>query len=168
MFGDWKMRAYLLAPLLLDAAESTQDVYEYETWSKPIVDGTCSKDNGPMWIPLPAKSGAIGSLACTLLDDVKYYALPPGIFEIDRQLLVPEKVSTSGSGNPNDMSNPTTSPNWQEQTLFLATRCATNYTMNVSGLFSAATSLFAIWLIRASTPFVHKTTARSVAAGLSN
>lgn len=35
-----------------------------------------------------------------------------------------------GANNPNDMLNPWKTPDWKQQTLFLATRGATNYSMN--------------------------------------
>ena len=51
----------------------------------------------------------------------------PGIFEIDAQLLVPANTSITGAAPPNDMSHPTASPDMAAQTLFLATRGATDY-----------------------------------------
>lgn len=50
------------------------------------------------------------------------FRFPPGIFEIDEQLLVPAAVSILGHANPNDMSSPTKTPDWTQQTLFLATK----------------------------------------------
>jgi hypothetical protein len=64
-------------------------------------------------------------------DGIKAFAFPKGIFEIDEQMLIPANTSISGAnGGPNDMINPERSPNWQEQTVFLATRGATDYHMN--------------------------------------
>ena len=60
-------------------------------------------------------------------DGVKAYRFPAGIFEMDQQLLVPEKTSIAGAASPNDMANPTASPDWSKQTLFLATRGVTDY-----------------------------------------
>ena len=61
---------------------------------------------------------------------MKVYRFPAGIFEIDEQLLVPERTTIAGAADPNDMQRPTESPDWQRQTLFLATRGASNYSMN--------------------------------------
>ena len=61
---------------------------------------------------------------------MKVYRFPAGIFEIDEQLLVPERTTIAGAADPNDMERPTESPDWQRQTLFLATRGASNYSMN--------------------------------------
>jgi hypothetical protein len=55
------------------------------------------------------------------------YRFPRGIFEIDEQLLIPEWTLIHGASDPNDMANPTKSPKWHEQTLFLATRGATDW-----------------------------------------
>jgi hypothetical protein len=71
--------------------------------------------------------GARGAITCALELDVKTYRFPAGIFEIDEQLLVPEKTAILGAGNPNDMSNPTKTPDWRQHTLFLATRGVTDY-----------------------------------------
>jgi len=61
-------------------------------------------------------------ISCTEADGFKTYKFPAGIFEIGEQMLVPPKVAIVGVSNPNDMSNPTQSPDWTQQTLFLATR----------------------------------------------
>lgn len=58
------------------------------------------------------------------------YRFPPGIFEIDEQLLVPERTSITGAAPPNDMARPTFSPDWALTTLFLATRGVSDYMMN--------------------------------------
>jgi hypothetical protein len=63
-------------------------------------------------------------------DGIKSYNIPAGIFEIGVQFLVPEKVSLTGANPPNDKSNPTKSPNWESQTVFLATRGVSDYNMN--------------------------------------
>jgi hypothetical protein len=55
------------------------------------------------------------------------YRFPAGIFEIDEQLLIPEWTFIHGAADPNDMANPTKSPEWRKQTLFLATRGATDW-----------------------------------------
>jgi len=61
---------------------------------------------------------------------LRTFRFPPGIFEMDAQLLVPERTAIIGAQNPNDMNDPTRSPDWAQQTLFLATRGATDYKMN--------------------------------------
>jgi hypothetical protein len=73
---------------------------------------------------------AKGIAPCKVVNGMKVFSFPAGIFEIDEQLLVPQKTSITGAKPPNDITNPTKSPNWDEQTLFLATRGATNYSMN--------------------------------------
>ena len=44
------------------------------------------------------------------------------------QLLVPESVTLTGAADPNDWSDPGLSPDMSEQTLFLSTNGATDYT----------------------------------------
>ena len=111
------------------AAPST---YAYKAWSAQIATGRCSKDSTPLDIPIPQKggSGPPGVIACALQDYVKTYTFPEGVFEIDSQLLVPENTSIVGAKGPNDAAAPTKTPTWGEQTLFLATRGATDYKMN--------------------------------------
>jgi len=112
-------------------ASDTYQTYPYSSWSDPIKVGTCSQDSTPMSIDMKAESGdSSGVLTCSLEAGVKTYRFPAGIFEIGEQLLIPDSTAIIGANNPNDMSEPTKTPNWQEQTLFLATRGATDYLMN--------------------------------------
>ena len=84
-----------------------------------------------MVIPLPPQNGSTpGAMTCANEDGVKVYRLPAGIFEIDAQLLVPERTSLVGARAPNVVSDLGMTPDWSEQTLFLATRGATDYHMN--------------------------------------
>jgi hypothetical protein len=64
-------------------------------------------------------------MKCALERGVRSYELPAGIFEIGEQLLVPANTSIVGASSPNEMGNPTLSPDWSAQTLFLATRGVT-------------------------------------------
>ena len=57
-----------------------------------------------------------------MISGIKTYTFPAGIFEIGEQFLVPEKTSIIGNQNPNNMVHPERSPDWDQQTLFLATR----------------------------------------------
>lgn len=133
----WK-RAYCRPSLF--GSDSKYDTYvkarnlaafEYKTWSEPIKGGVCSDSITPMNINLTARSGSSESiLTCALSNGVKQYRFPSGIFEIDEQLLIPEMVAITGAQNPNDMSTPSKTPDWKEQTLFLATRGAIDYNMN--------------------------------------
>ncbi|CAE7938475.1 pex16 [Symbiodinium sp. KB8] len=75
---------------------------------------------------LPSTSTKI---ACSVEGGRKVYRFPPGIFELDEQLLVPEQTSILGARDPNDWSQPAKPPTWEEQTLFLATRGVTDYNM---------------------------------------
>lgn len=136
------MRAVFFTVMLIhNTAVIGQPVYEYKTWSSPIISGHCSQSSKPMVISLPVKSGSfIGNLTCAFENSVKAYLFPAGIFEINRQLLVPENVSITGATNPNDMSNPGKTPKWEEQTLFLATRGATDYHMNYCGASDMVTT----------------------------
>ena len=59
---------------------------------------------------------------CTMTGEMRNYVFPPGIFEIDEQLLIHPFTSITGANSPNDMSAPLKNPDWEEQTLFLATR----------------------------------------------
>ena len=131
----------LLASLLLELGGRGAGPVPYHAWSSPIKAGTCSGSATPLPVtPTPhgqqqgsaaaAGAAAGGAVTCTLEDGVKVYRFPAGIFEIDEQLLVPERTTIAGAADPNDMQRPTESPDWQRQTLFLATRGASNYSMN--------------------------------------
>jgi hypothetical protein len=97
-------------------ALSLRTTYPYASWSDPIKNGTCATSHDPT------------AVQCTVqLDGVKAYRFPAGVFEIDEQLLVPESTTITGAASPNDMSNPTASPDWSKQTLFLATRGSSEY-----------------------------------------
>ena len=90
--------------------------YPYAAWSGPIKNGTCQSG---MLVPCSREA-----------DGTKVYKFPPGVFEIDEQLLVPEHTSITGAGSPNNMTDPTAPPDWTAQTVFLATRGATDYRAN--------------------------------------
>ena len=129
----------LLASLLLELGGRGAGPVPYHAWSSPIKAGTCSDGVTPLPVtPTPhdqqgsaaAAGAAGGAVTCSLEDGVKVYRFPAGIFEIDEQLLVPERTTIAGAADPNDMQRPTESPDWQRQTLFLATRGASNYSMN--------------------------------------
>lgn len=94
----------------------------YKLWSGSLKTGACGADATPLALQ--------GGITCALENGVKTYRFPAGIFEIDEQMLVPESTAIIGAANPNDMSQPTKSPDWAAQTLFLATRGATDYLMN--------------------------------------
>jgi len=105
--------------------------FPYSEWSDPIKAGTCSTGSTPLMIEIqPKKGGNKREIACALEEGLKTYRFPEGIFEIDEQLLVPEKTSILGAQSPNDMSEPTRTPDWKQQTLFLATKGVTDYNMN--------------------------------------
>jgi hypothetical protein len=105
--------------------------YPYDVWSGPIKARVCSNSSVPLEIALnPKISARVPSMTCKLEHGVRSYELPPGIFEIDEQLLLPANTSVTGASSPNDMANPTFSPDWSTQTLFLATRGATAYNMS--------------------------------------
>ena len=102
--------------------------YIRAAWSAPLLAGTCSNTSTPLDINILPKNGTLpGIITCALNSATRTYRLPPGIFELDIQLLVPERTSISGAKSPNDASDPARSPKWSEQTLFLATRGATDY-----------------------------------------
>lgn len=113
-----------LALVATDPATDAQ-TYTYGEWSDPIKAHTCTES-----ISINSTTGLAGAISCTNGGGVKAYTFPAGIFQIDEQLLIPENTSITGVANPNDMANPTSTPNWATQTLFLATRGATNYSMN--------------------------------------
>ena len=94
----------------------------YQAWSEPIKAGVCRK---------VALANAAGVITCTVTaGNIKSYQFPAGVFEISEQLLVPPNVSITGNAGPNDLHRPTKSPDWQTQTLFLATRGSTDYKKN--------------------------------------
>jgi hypothetical protein len=68
-------------------------------------------------------------MTCTVLaDGVRAYRFPAAVFEISEQLLVPPYTSITGAASPNDMADPARPPpDWALQTVFLATRGATDY-----------------------------------------
>ena len=59
------------------------------------------------------------------ISSLQVFQFPAGIFEIDEQFLVPAGISILGADKPNDMAEPTKTPDWKTQTLFLATKGAT-------------------------------------------
>jgi len=124
------MAALAFGTALLAAARGSgpYQTYGYAAWSDPVKAGTCSPNGTALPIPLAPKTGSTpGVLECSLQGAVRAYRFPAGIFEIGEQLLVPAYTSLTGAKAPNDMANPTASPVWEEQTLFLATRGATDY-----------------------------------------
>lgn len=104
--------------------------HAYASWSKFIKSGECSENSDPVQLSVDSPSNGSGVIECATLGGIRAYRFPAGVFEIDEQLLVPERVSITGVASPNDMSEPTRSPNWGEQTVFLATRGVTDYHMN--------------------------------------
>ena len=108
----------------------TRSTYAYAAWSGPIAARTCSHDSTPLPIPLVSKAASAATMTCALVERVRIYQLPAGIFEIGEQLLVPVNTSIVGASSPNDMANPERSPDWGSQTLFLATRGATLFNMS--------------------------------------
>ena len=138
------MAQAILLPLYLPLAAGRytrgNSVYAYDTWSTPILTGACSNSSVPLSIPIRSTAGHAAALTCFLrrtsdlhgsgLDGAsttKAYRFPQGIFEIGLQFLVPSFTEIVGAADPNDFHRPTISPNWTTQTLFLATRGATNY-----------------------------------------
>eukprot|EP00040_Diaphanoeca_grandis_P019548 m.103222 g.103222 ORF g.103222 m.103222 type:complete len:530 (+) comp27483_c1_seq1:160-1749(+) len=115
-------------------------VYPYKVWSVVVKEGICSRNGSALYIPIAprpfngSQSQGMGSridgITCALEDGVKSFQFPVGIFEIDEQLLVPNFTSITGAASPNDMTNPTRSPDWKLQTIFLATRGVTDYLMD--------------------------------------
>jgi hypothetical protein len=108
----------------------TRSTYAYAEWSGPIVARICSQDSTPLSIPLVSKSGSAATMTCALEKRIRVFKLPLGIFEIGEQLLLPPNSSITGASSPNDMTDPTRSPDWGSQTLFLATRGATRFNMS--------------------------------------
>jgi len=100
--------------------------YPYSEWSGPIKSGNCGSVSSPLKIRIQSKYNTSGIIPCSIQNGIKVYSFPPGVFEIDEQMLVPAKSTIRGASNPNDMSNPTKSPDWSTQTVFLATRGVTD------------------------------------------
>ena len=90
----------------------------YATWSGVVKAANCSG----------AADATGGLITCAVeeADGRKHFLFAAGIFEIDEQLLVPERVTLTGAADPNDWSDPELSPDWAAQTLFLATHGATD------------------------------------------
>jgi len=102
-------------------------VFSYEAWTQPLLSGSCGSPSKPLSI---TKSGQESIISCSAKDSQKVFSFPAGVFEIEKQFLVPPETAIEGANNPNDMSNPTVSPDWASQTLFLATWGVTDYNMN--------------------------------------
>ena len=109
-------------------------VYAFQKWSKALNDSFCSNSSVPIRINIVSKAGGVGVIKCALRPHplatnipIREYQFPVGIFEIGSQFLLPERTSILGAASPNDMSNATHSPNWNSQTLFLATRGVADY-----------------------------------------
>ena len=104
----------LYASLHIRTADAAPPRYAYGAWSGALKTGAC----------VPS-----GLVPCVRAGGVDTHRFPPGIFEIDEQLLVLERTTIVGARNPNDARDPTRSPAWSEQTTFLATRGVTDYAM---------------------------------------
>ena len=120
--------------LFSSRATTQRPTYAFQTWSNVVNKSLCSNNNVPIDIKIVTKTGGVGKITCALEPhpvvsniSIRLYRFPAGIFEIDSQFLVPERTSIIGASVPNDMRNPTHSPNWNTQTLFLATRGVVDY-----------------------------------------
>ena len=115
-------------------ATASQPTYAFPTWSKFVNQSFCSNNSVPIQIKIMSKAGHVGIVKCAMKAhplmaniSVREYQFPAGIFEIDSQFLIPERTSIVGDSSPNDVTNATRSPNWNTQTLFLATRGVSDY-----------------------------------------
>ena len=69
------------------------DHVPYRAWSGPIKAGVCAATE-----TATETGGGGGGVTCTVgADGTKAYRFPPGIFEIDEQLLVPDNTSITGA-----------------------------------------------------------------------
>ena len=100
-------------------------IFPFDAWAPSIRAGNCHDFE----IHSSSAPRTTATITCNLEGGQKQFRFPPGIFEIHEQLLVPERTSLIGAQDPNNWSEPTRSPNWEEQTLFLATRGVTQYSM---------------------------------------
>ena len=100
-------------------------IYPYDAWGPAIRAGTCHD------LTVRSKSTAsnVAKITCSVEDGRNVYRFPTGIFEIEEQLLVPERTCIIGARDPNDWQDPRKTPRWEEQTLFLAARGVVEYDM---------------------------------------
>ena len=116
------------------SAASPPPTFPFSTWSAPLLAGTCSPTSTPLSIRITPERAASAPafLTCrTTAHAIRAYTFPPGVFQIDEQLLVPANTSLTGAAPPNDPADPTRSPSdWSSITVFLATRGATQYAMD--------------------------------------
>lgn len=91
--------------------------YAPDAW-RPLVEGNgCAAET-----PLTRKDGTSGgTITCEVQADVRHLKFPPGMFDIDVQVPVPEKTTIEGSANPNDATDKTLKPDPSTQTFFIAT-----------------------------------------------
>ncbi|CAK9084173.1 unnamed protein product [Durusdinium trenchii] len=99
-------------------------IFVYTSWRDLILHGDCRSS-----VQLTSSSGQTAEIRCNVEEGRKVFRFPPGIFEIDEQLLIPASCSIVGAASPNDMANPKKTPDWKGQTLFLATRGVNRYDM---------------------------------------
>ena len=101
------------------------EVYPFAAWGRWIRAGTCED----FVIRSTSTPSDTSKVRCAEEYGIQVYRFPSGIFEIDEQLLIPPRTSIIGARDPNHWAEPTKTPNWEEQTLFLATRGVTDYNM---------------------------------------
>ena len=89
-------------------ADHRHPKFFYDEWSSHIKKGKCSEDETPIKIPIKPTDPLEPDdyLLCSTVNWYKTYQFPPGIFEIDEQLLVPEWTAIVGAKSPTDWSDP--------------------------------------------------------------
>lgn len=121
-----------LFPLLYFRIIYAANVFSFAVWSSPILQQICSENTTALAIPLDQSNYMFCSILKTNLGlmKIKEYTLPAGVFEIDQQLLLPERTALIGALNPNNDRDPSISPDYDLVTTFLATRGVTEYSIN--------------------------------------
>lgn len=108
-----------LAPLMVDDECSSQ---EPGKCAAELLQKSEKASGGHNWIGLIESNGCPrgGRIPCEKKGDVRHFKFPAGVFEVHRQVSVPENTIIEGVANPNGQDK-TQKPDYQGQTVFVAT-----------------------------------------------
>jgi len=103
----------------------------YDTSWKQVIEG----QSCPASSELAAKEASqpAAQLTCELVNGIRKFRFPPGVFDIDVQVEVTANTHIEGNANPIDSSDKSREPAPADQTYFLATRGVSSVHVNYCG-----------------------------------
>uniref|UniRef100_A0A7S2NIU8 Right handed beta helix domain-containing protein n=1 Tax=Zooxanthella nutricula TaxID=1333877 RepID=A0A7S2NIU8_9DINO len=117
--------------LAVGSAGDAPPAYDAASWKGLITGSDC-----PIATTLNPKGWGRqgGELLCERTGGSgRHFRFPPGMFDIDEQVVVPAGTTIEGNENPNDPSDKTVSPDPSTQTFFVATSGVSNPRANYCG-----------------------------------